>query len=71
METAKHIPDGGKYIFPYIALAAYKLVTKTVVTLTAALLTVIAARKLATELLSISNCVVSIYKQLEDVLLDN
>jgi hypothetical protein len=41
-------PLGGKYIFPYIALAAYKL---------------------ATESLSISNCIASIYKQLEDILI--
>ena len=42
-------PEGGKNIFPYIALAAYKL---------------------ATESLSISNCLVSIYKQLIDILLE-
>jgi hypothetical protein len=41
-------PQGGKNIFPYIALAA---------------------RKLATETLSISNCIVPIYKQLEDILI--
>ena len=56
-------PQGGKNFFAYIALAAYKSVTKLESNTNHP---VIATRKLATKSLSISNCVVAIYKHLKD-----
>ena len=63
-------PYGDKYIFAYIALATYKLVTKTESNTYPSIIACNSPRKLAIESLSISNYVVPMYKHLIEVFIE-